>query len=280
MTTTHVLVPRSADIAAYRAVVQEPVTDSFDTSLQLPVASPAYPFVLAYGALTDAAAALIPAAPAAGNGHRTNGQRPVAVHLSQVIDIHRPPSARERLLVDVELCGARRHPGGVRTSFRSVLRDEDLRPVAELLTDLLLVGATEPAPFGTVPPFTGRETDAPVLAVLRRIPTDVTRRYAAVSGDDNPLHLDREAAVAAGFGDVIVHGMCVLAMTVEEVVARFAGGDAARVRSVGTRFSTPVVPGDQLEIRLRPSSDRTLVAFGCRTPAGLALKSGWVELAL
>ncbi|HUI19738.1 MAG TPA: MaoC family dehydratase [Methylocella sp.] len=35
-------------------------------------------------------------------------------------------------------------------------------------------------------------------------------RYAAVSGDDNPLHLDPEAAKAAGLAGLPVHGMLML----------------------------------------------------------------------
>jgi acyl dehydratase len=35
-------------------------------------------------------------------------------------------------------------------------------------------------------------------------------RYAAVSGDDNPLHLNPEAAKAAGFAGLPVHGMLML----------------------------------------------------------------------
>ncbi|GAA2513568.1 MaoC/PaaZ C-terminal domain-containing protein [Winogradskya humida] len=40
---------------------------------------------------------------------------------------------------------------------------------------------------------------------------DLLAGYAAASGDLNPLHLDTGAAVAAGFDDVIAHGMLSMA---------------------------------------------------------------------
>jgi acyl dehydratase len=76
---------------------------------------------------------------------------------------------------------------------------------------------------------------------------------------------------------VIAHGMSVVALVCEEVVARHAGGDAARVRGVGGRFSTPVVPGEPLDVELGAAGEG-VVRFSCRTPRGLAVKNGWVEL--
>jgi acyl dehydratase len=38
----------------------------------------------------------------------------------------------------------------------------------------------------------------------------MVERYALASGDDNPLHLDRDVAVAAGLPDTPVHGMLML----------------------------------------------------------------------
>ena len=39
---------------------------------------------------------------------------------------------------------------------------------------------------------------------------DALARYAVVSGDDNPLHLDPDAAKAAGLAGPPVHGMLLL----------------------------------------------------------------------
>lgn len=42
------------------------------------------------------------------------------------------------------------------------------------------------------------------------ITLETLKRYAAASGDFNPIHLDREAARAAGHPDIIAHGMLVM----------------------------------------------------------------------
>ena len=44
-------------------------------------------------------------------------------------------------------------------------------------------------------------------ASLVRVPDDIGRRYAAVSGDRNPIHLHALAAKAFGFPSAIAHGM-------------------------------------------------------------------------
>ncbi|SHE57186.1 MaoC family dehydratase [Streptoalloteichus hindustanus] len=49
--------------------------------------------------------------------------------------------------------------------------------------------------------------EAPEPSGLWRVPADVGLRYAAVSGDRNPIHLNRFAARAFGFPRAIAHGM-------------------------------------------------------------------------
>ena len=66
--------------------------------------------------------------------------------------------------------------------------------------------------------------------------------YAAVSGDFNPIHIDREAGEIAGLGGAVLHGLCTLAWAVEPV-ARLVG-DPGKIRRVKTRFSLPVSPED------------------------------------
>jgi acyl dehydratase len=165
----------------------------------------------------------------------------------------------------------------VRLALRSTLIDAGGTSVADLVTSLLLVGATAPEPFGALPPPTGwARTTGWTNVVTVDVPADLPRRYAEISGDRNPIHLDRDAAEAAGFPDVIAHGMSVLALTCEDVVDRCVGGDATLVTGVGCRFSCPVVPGEPLEIALSPEGERR-ARFTCRTPRGIALKNGWVE---
>lgn len=72
------------------------------------------------------------------------------------------------------------------------------------------------------------------------VPVDRARlaSYAQVSGDNNPIHLDEEAAHAVGLPSVIAHGMFTFgaAMT---LVSDWAG--THRVIACQTRFTNPVV---------------------------------------
>lgn len=80
----------------------------------------------------------------------------------------------------------------------------------------------------------------PVAAQARwRLPGDLGRRYGAVSGDRNPIHLHPLTARLFGFRRPIAHGMWTLAATLATVQNRLP--DAYRVRA---RFARPVpLPG-------------------------------------
>lgn len=84
------------------------------------------------------------------------------------------------------------------------------------------------------------------MSTTRWTPTEQTpQRYADLSGDDNPVHLDPKVAQAAGFPTNIVHGMCTLGAT-----ARAAGNDAPGLvlRKADVRFAAPSFPGQTLEM--------------------------------
>jgi acyl dehydratase len=53
----------------------------------------------------------------------------------------------------------------------------------------------------------GAASPAPVRGPLWRLPSDLGRRYAAVSGDRNPIHLSALSARPFGFRRAIAHGM-------------------------------------------------------------------------
>jgi acyl dehydratase len=77
---------------------------------------------------------------------------------------------------------------------------------------------------------------------------EVTREqinaYAEASGDRNPIHLDDDAARAAGLPGVIAHGMLGMAQLANFVVGY--AGDHRRLRRLRCRFSGMVQPGDTI----------------------------------
>ena len=67
-------------------------------------------------------------------------------------------------------------------------------------------------------------------------------RYAAASGDHNPIHQDDEVATSVGLPGVIAHGMYTMALAARAVESWFPG---AEVVSFGCKFTQPVVvPAD------------------------------------
>lgn len=71
-------------------------------------------------------------------------------------------------------------------------------------------------------------------------------RYAEASGDHNLIHLDREAAQAVGFPDVVVHGMLTMALVGRWLEPLLAEG--WRLCSFSARFRQPALAGEPLRV--------------------------------
>jgi acyl dehydratase len=94
-----------------------------------------------------------------------------------------------------------------------------------------------------------------------RLPVDLPARYADASGDHNPIHVDPAAAAAAGLPGVVVHGMCTMAVAWAAVDRAVAYPGPGRLARAATRFSRPVLPGEDLTLEVfRTSQERTLRA--------------------
>lgn len=63
-------------------------------------------------------------------------------------------------------------------------------------------------------------------------------RYAAASGDQNPIHQDESVALSVGLPGVIAHGMLTMALAARAVDEWFPG---STVVSLATKFTNPVV---------------------------------------
>lgn len=81
-------------------------------------------------------------------------------------------------------------------------------------------------------------------------PTDM-RPFAMVSGDHNPIHTDRTAALLAGIGSPIVHGMW-LSAAAQHVVTATDGQARPPAKLIGwtARFLGMVRPGDEVDFRV------------------------------
>ncbi|GAB2605836.1 MaoC/PaaZ C-terminal domain-containing protein [Streptomyces capparidis] len=207
------------------------------------------------------------------------------VHVANRIVTHRPVDPAERLTVVVRALGPRPHPRGtafdVAAEVYAVRADE---PVWESRSTYLRRepgkrAAGEPSPAGSPeragqPSPAGRPGPAgppggaePTGAVaLWRVPAGTGRRYAAVSGDRNPIHLHPWAARPFGYRAAIAHGMWTAARSVAALGPRLPGAaeiDTAFHRPVPlpatVRFAVdpPLGPGPVDEARFAVADART-----------------------
>ena len=70
-----------------------------------------------------------------------------------------------------------------------------------------------------------------------------------LSGDRNPLHTDPSFAAIGGFDRPILHGLCTYGFTGRALLGSLCADDVTRFHHIEGRFSSPVMPGDQLTVR-------------------------------
>lgn len=71
-----------------------------------------------------------------------------------------------------------------------------------------------------------------------------------LSGDRNPLHSDPAFAALGGFPTPILHGLCTYGFTGRALLHSLCDGQSARFRHMEGRFASPVIPGEELTIRI------------------------------
>jgi 3-hydroxybutyryl-CoA dehydratase len=96
-------------------------------------------------------------------------------------------------------------------------------------------------------------------------------RYAALSGDGNPIHLDPSLAVSAGLPERVVHGMLLVGLAEVALGRHCAGGRLAETR---TRFVAPVFVGESVSLDI---NERGLSPGGARLArVSIATRSGQI----
>ena len=90
-----------------------------------------------------------------------------------------------------------------------------------------------------------------------------------LTGDRNVIHADPDIARQMGFNGPILHGSATLGIACREVLAGVCDYDPARMKSLGTRFTAVVYPGDRIETDIWVDANQ--VRFRCRVPERNAL---------
>jgi len=184
------------------------------------------------------------------------------VHVSNRITQHRPIALQEELALRVHATDLGDHPRG--QTFTIVSQ-------ASVSGELVWEGLSTMLHRGrhTRPPLTGGEhleAPLPPVSAQWRLEGDLGRRYAAVSGDRNPIHLHAITAKAFGFQRAIAHGMwtkarCLAGLEESDIGELFSGAF-----SVEVRFRRPILLPST--VGFGSDADRETVGFAVRASSG------------
>jgi hypothetical protein len=174
------------------------------------------------------------------------------VHIDNRITQHRPIAVAEQLQIRVRATPLQPHPRGRSFSLLTEVLS-DVEPVWEGVSRMLHRGNRKPAGSTATPPGceesfgelssgdspTGgaaAQSTPPQPSSEWHLSGDLGRRYAAVSGDRNPIHLHPLSARAFGFPRAIAHGMWTKARCLAALESRLP--EAYRVE---VRFRKPIL---------------------------------------
>lgn len=181
---------------------------------------------------------------------------PGLVHLENRVTTHRRLDAAEPLTLDVTAGALRPHRRGRTLEVR--LEARVAGEVAWACDSVYLARGrgTEDAARGEAPPALASGPPAG----LWRLESDLGRRYAAVSGDVNPIHLHPLAARAMGFPRHLAHGMWTYARTLAALGRGSLGPSTSRVW-----FTAPVFLPSTVELVRGTVGDRVVAGLRSRT---------------
>lgn len=142
----------------------------------------------------------------------------------------------------------------VATKVEATLVD-DGEPLYEMTSSVFIMGE---GGFGgdrgpTEKPNVAPESD-PDYEVTYQTRSDQALLYR-LCGDRNPLHSDKQFSDVGGFPKPILHGLCTYGFTGRALLHTLCDSDPARFTSMDGRFSSPVMPGEALTVKVWNNGD-------------------------
>lgn len=178
------------------------------------------------------------------------------VHGEQGVKLHRPiPTSGEVELVD-EITGIYdKGKGAVVATKVSANLVEDGQPLYEMTSSVFIMGE---GGFGgdrgpTEKPNVAPDSD-PDYEVTYQTRPDQALLYR-LCGDRNPLHSDKQFSDVGGFPKPILHGLCTYGFTGRALLHTLCDSDPERFASMEGRFSSPVMPGEALTVKVWNNGD-------------------------
>ncbi|MBI9115737.1 MaoC family dehydratase [Sanguibacter suaedae] len=212
---------------------------------------------------------------------------PVAgmVHLANAVRVERPVHVDEHLEVRAWAEDALPHRKGTQVdlvtevSARTGAGDE--REVVWRGVSTYLAKGVGAAPSAVAPEVSDDAAGTSVRSSAERFPTGrwtldagIGRRYAAVSGDRNPIHLSGLTAKAFGFPRAIAHGMYTAARALAESDAGRPGADGRGAYDWTVEFAKPVLLPGRVAVAIEPTTSPDAGGRRAFRYAGWDAKSG------
>ena len=221
-------------LTAYQRLVDEPVSDALPAGF---VHVLTFPIAIALMVRADFPLPLIG-----------------MVHLANRVTQHRVITADEPLDLEVHATGLRQHRAGVSVDLVARARVHD-GVVWQGASTYLAKGARMAGAGAGELADERSAFVAPVPTGQWRFDADAGRRYAAVSGDRNPMHTSRLAARAFGFPGRIAHGMYTAARALAAV-----GSSRGAAFDWAVEFARPVLLPSSVTVRVAPDDDGFVLA--------------------
>ena len=173
------------------------------------------------------------------------------VHGEEAIELHGPIPVEGEVETVGEVTGIYDKGKGALVELRSSSTDTATgEPLFSVTMSLFIRGeggfGGDRGPSGPKNPPPDRDPDHETAYITR---SDQALLYR-LSGDRNPLHSDPTFAARGGFDRPILHGLCTYGFTGRALLHRCCGGDPSRFTSMEGRFSSPVMPGERLTVRM------------------------------
>jgi acyl dehydratase len=181
------------------------------------------------------------------------------VHVENSIAQKRPIGIHEEMTIRVRPTKLQPHPKGKTFSLETEVL-VDGKVVWESVSTMLRRGSGDPD--AVVPGmreqlrsgFESLPADAPAGAEWK-LPGDLGRRYASVSGDRNPIHMHSLTAKPLGFPGAIAHGMWTKARALAQLESRLPQSFEVEVR-----FRKPVLLPARVEFASAERGEEILFA--------------------
>lgn len=200
------------------------------------------------------------------------------VHGEQGIMLHRPmPTSGEVEMVD-EITGIYdKGKGAVIATRTEATLVEDGQPLFDTTASVFIMGE---GGFGGDRGPTGKANVAPDRGADHEVTYETRPDQALLyrlCGDRNPLHSDKQFSDVGGFPKPILHGLCTYGFTGRALLHTLCGSDPERFTAMEGRFTSPVLPGEALTIKIWDQDAGSAVFQTCGGDGRVVLDNGGVR---